>query len=105
MRIDADTGDKIVLESGDSPTPEELAGRDSLEAPGTYVPCEYGCQDICGHIKAAADILAGWCPNGSWSGGICRPANNNRSNWMGRYGGARVLPIGELVLLGTHNSA
>ncbi|MFJ4345893.1 hypothetical protein [Pseudomonas sp. NPDC089401] len=48
--------------------------------------------------------MAGWCPNGSWSGGICKPANNNRSNWMERYSGARVLPIGECVLLGTHNS-
>lgn len=48
--------------------------------------------------------MAGWCPSGSWSGGICKPANNNRSNWMERYAGARVLPIGETILLGTHNS-
>lgn len=48
--------------------------------------------------------MAGWCPNGSWSGGICKPANNNRSNWMERYSGARVLPVGEAILLGTHNS-
>ncbi|MDZ3990938.1 hypothetical protein [Pseudomonas sp. Teo4] len=49
--------------------------------------------------------MAGWCPSGSWSGGICKPANNNRSNWMERYSGARVLPIGETLLLGTHNAA
>lgn len=45
-----------------------------------------------------------WCPNGKTSGGICRPANNHRERWMERYTGARVLPIGEALLLGTHHS-
>ncbi|AXM96901.1 hypothetical protein ACU5P1_02280 [Pseudomonas plecoglossicida] len=50
--------------------------------------------------------MTGWCPNGRLSpDDICKPANNNRSNWMERYSGARVLPIGETLLLGTHNAA
>lgn len=53
---------------------------------------------------SGAGVLS-WCPGGNASGGICRPPNNHRNRWMEQYGGARVLPVGELLLPGTHHSA
>jgi hypothetical protein len=47
---------------------------------------------------------AGWCPGGSWSGGICNPPNNSRDNWMARYCSNIVLPIEEMILPGSHNA-
>jgi hypothetical protein len=84
MIIDADTGEKVSLDNCEPPTPQELAERESK--------------------RADQGILEGWCPGGRLSDGICNPTNNTRSDWMARYGGARVLPVGELILLGTHNS-
>lgn len=49
-------------------------------------------------------VDAGWCPNGSWSEGICRPFNNSRDNWMlvdMRNSGLRVQ---DMIIPGTHNS-
>lgn len=48
--------------------------------------------------------IQSWCPDGSVNGGICAPSKNNRYDWMSRYAGARTLPIGECILLGTHNA-
>lgn len=49
---------------------------------------------------------AGWCPNGSWSSGICRPYNNEfRSRWMSAYGTVKHQRIQEAILPGTHQSA
>ncbi len=48
--------------------------------------------------------VASWCPGGSASGGICTPPNNNRPLWMQTYAGSHPLPIGEMVLPGTHNA-
>lgn len=45
-----------------------------------------------------------WCPGGSASGGICAPSNNTRYKWMEQYGSCKNLPIGECILLGSHNS-
>ncbi|MEB2870825.1 hypothetical protein [Pseudomonas rhizosphaerae] len=47
---------------------------------------------------------AGWCPGGSWSGGICNPPNNSRDNWMARYCSNIGLPIEEMILPGSHNA-
>ncbi|WP_419710901.1 hypothetical protein [Pseudomonas sp. NFX224] len=49
-------------------------------------------------------VTAGWCPGGSWSGGICKPFNNNRTHWMSTYIGVRNLPIDMAILPGTHNA-
>lgn len=49
-------------------------------------------------------LYGGFCPGGSWSGGICQPFNNNRTHWMSTYGGVRNLPIHLAILPGTHNS-
>ncbi|WP_286835065.1 hypothetical protein [Pseudomonas sp. PGPPP1] len=49
---------------------------------------------------------AGWCPNGSWSGGICRPYNNvHRARWMSAYGSVKHLRVQDAILPGTHQSA
>lgn len=102
MRIDWTTGETMALENDQAPPQELLDMRDAYLP--ISVPCEYGCNDVCEHVTDAAELMAGWCPNGNWSGGICRPTNNIRSNWMEVYGGARVLPVGECILLGTHNA-
>lgn len=49
---------------------------------------------------------AGWCPNGNWSSGICRPYNNeHRVRWMAAYGSAKHLRVQDAILPGTHQSA
>lgn len=45
-----------------------------------------------------------WCPGGSASGGICSPSNNTRYKWMEQYGACKNLPVGESILLCSHNS-
>ncbi|MFY0728950.1 hypothetical protein [Pseudomonas sp. NFX15] len=55
-------------------------------------------------LERETGITAGWCPNGSWGGGICRPFNNVRTSWMGTYGVVRNIPIHMAILPGTHNS-
>lgn len=62
--------------------------------------------DSVAHEKGAFnDINAGYCPGGSWSGGICRPFNNvYRWNWMGYYESALGLKVEEVIRIGTHNS-
>lgn len=57
-------------------------------------------------LSAGAIELTSWCPGGSASGGICTPPNNvYRSTWMERYRACRMLPIGEALLPGSHQSA
>ncbi|MGE7990406.1 hypothetical protein ACQKPE_05040 [Pseudomonas sp. NPDC089554] len=46
----------------------------------------------------------GYCPGGGVNNGVCTPEDYVRFDWMERYAGVRVLPIGEAILLGTHNS-
>lgn len=49
--------------------------------------------------------LTSWCPGGNASGGVCRPPNNeHRARWMGAYRVTYPLPIGEMILPGTHNA-
>lgn len=97
--IDATTGELFAL-------PEEALylppahSEDAEEEP--VEPAEH--PNDAAQPSSEIGIMAGWCPKGSWSGGICRPANNERKRWMERYSGSRVLPIGETVLLGTHNA-
>lgn len=97
--IDATTGELFALPEEAlylPPAHSEDAEEDPVE------PAEY--PNDAAQPSSEIGIMAGWCPNGSWSGGICRPANNERKRWMERYAGSRVLPIGETVLLGTHHS-
>jgi len=47
---------------------------------------------------------AGWCPGGSWAGGICNPPNNSRDDWMARYFSYCVSPIEQMILPGAHNA-
>ena len=50
------------------------------------------------------EMYGGFCPGGSWSGGICQPFNNNRTHWMSNSGRLQNLPIHMAILPGTHNS-
>lgn len=51
------------------------------------------------------EISAGFCPGGSWSGGICTPFNNAaRSSWMGTYQTVAGLRIQDAIIPGTHQS-
>ena len=67
-------------------------------------------QSLLNHGPASASdendvgLAAGWCPGGSWSGGVCKPFNNNRTHWMSTFTGVRNLPIHSAILPGTHNS-
>jgi hypothetical protein len=55
-------------------------------------------------LESDIGITAGWCPGGSWSGGICKPFNNIRTHWMRAHGVVNNLPIHMAILPGTHNS-
>jgi len=60
--------------------------------------------NICSLSEDEQETLAGWCPNGGLSGGVCKPFNNVREDWMSRYSGARSLRIQDCILPGTHHS-
>ncbi|WAH59211.1 hypothetical protein LZ023_06545 [Pseudomonas silvicola] len=92
--------DSFDIDAG-APAPIEdapLVGEEPItpEEPG----CESGDDD-----GGGIEIMAGYCPNGSWSGGICKAYNNVREDWMWRYNGVRYLRIQDCILPGTHNSA
>ena len=67
-------------------------------------------QSLLNHGPASASdendvgLAAGWCPGGSWSGGVCKPFNNNRTHWMSTFTVVRNLPIHSSILPGTNNS-
>lgn len=49
--------------------------------------------------------LAGHCPGGNVSNGVCTPfTNEQRSTWMSHYASARQHRIADCTLPGTHNS-
>ncbi|MGE8389651.1 MAG: hypothetical protein ACN6O4_16645 [Pseudomonas sp.] len=54
--------------------------------------------------EASDSDVAAWCPGGKVQGGICRPPNNSRPRWMADYRVTYALPVGEMILPGTHHS-